>query len=140
VNRLRPVVVKLRKSSKRINAMSWYILHESGVTGPIEHGELDQKLAGGEIARESMVGRGPDGPWGMASIVFPLAFGIISVTAVPPVFTTEHARRLLAPVNPAARNVKSAPIPLGVSPAASSISEMGEAAANAETTAPPSPS
>ena len=118
--------------------MSWYILHESGVNGPIEHEELDRKLSSGEIAREAMVGRGPDGPWGMASIVIPLAFGIISVTAVPPVFSTEDARRLLAPINPSARNVKSAPVPLGVSPTASSISEMGEAAA--ETTAPPSPS
>ncbi len=120
--------------------MAWYILHETGVTGPIEHGELDGKLSRGEISRDAMVGRGPEGPWGVASSVFPLAFGIISVTAVPPVFTTEDARRLLVPVNPAAPQVKSAPVPLGVSLSASSLSEMGEAGANPETTAPPSPS
>jgi hypothetical protein len=120
--------------------MSWYILHETGVTGPIEHDELDGKLSRGEISRHAMVGRGPDGPWGVASSVFPLAFGIISVTAVPPVFNTEDARRLLVPIDPTARQVKSAPVPLGVSLSASSISEMGEAGANPETTAPPSPS
>ncbi len=120
--------------------MSWYILHETGVSGPIEHDELDGRLSRGEISRDAMVGRGPEGPWGVAYSVFPLAFGIISVTAIPPVFTTEHARRMLVPVNPAAPNIKSAPVPLGVSLSASSISEMGEAGANPEKTAPPSPS
>jgi hypothetical protein len=105
--------------------MAWYILHEAGVTGPIEHSEMDSRLSRGEIGRDTFVGRGVEGPWGKASVVFPLAFGIISVTAVPPAFATEEARRLLAPAVTEGRSVKSAPVPIGVSPAASSLGEMG---------------
>jgi hypothetical protein len=114
-----------REEPKQFNAMSWYILRETDVLGPIDDKETDLKLSRGEIARDAMIGRRLEGPWGLASSVFPLAFGIISVTAVPPVFTTDNARRLLAPAIPGARNVKSAPVPLGISPAASSASEMG---------------
>ena len=105
--------------------MNWYILQDSGVSGPIDDKEMDRRLSSGEVARDSMIGNRAEGPWGVASIVFPLAYGIISVTAVPPVFSTEDARKLMASAKPASGNVKSAPIPLGVSPAASSASEMG---------------
>jgi hypothetical protein len=107
-----------------INAMSWYILNETDVTGPFDHKEMDLRLSRGEIARDAMVGRGADGPWGKADNVFPLAFGIISATAMPPVFTTEVARRLLSPAIPGGRSTKTAPIPLGVSPATSSHGEI----------------
>ncbi|OAI43466.1 hypothetical protein AYO41_00220 [Verrucomicrobia bacterium SCGC AG-212-E04] len=104
--------------------MNWYILQESGVAGPIDGKEMDLRLARGELSRDSMVGNAVEGPWGLASSVFPVAFGIISVTAVPPVFQTGEARRLMAAATPASGNVKSAPIPLGVSPSASSAGEM----------------
>ena len=117
------------ESFARIQVMNWYILQETGVAGPIDDKEMDRRLALGEIARDSMVGNRADGPWGMASIVFPLAYGVISVTAVPPVFSTEDARRLMAARIPPTGQVKSAPIPLGVSPSASSASEMGQAGA-----------
>ena len=112
------------KLAEPITTMSWYILRETDVAGPIDDKEIDHKLSRGEIHRDAMIGRSSDGPWGLASSVFPLAFGIISVTAVPPVISTEHARRVMAPAIPEARNVKTASVPLGVSPAASSAGEM----------------
>ena|SRR6516165_5591973 len=104
--------------------MSWYILRETEVSGPIDDKEIDLKLSRGEIAPDAMIGQSSDGPWGLASSVFPLAFGIISVTAVPPVIPTDHARRVMAPAIPGARNVKTSRVPLGVSPAASSAAEI----------------
>lgn len=104
--------------------MNWYILQDSGALGPIDNQEMDLRLKRGEVAANVMVGNSPEGPWGPAANVFPLAFGIISVTAVPPVIPTEDARRFMASSN-ATPNVKSAPIPLGVSPAESAAREIG---------------
>ena len=105
--------------------MNWYILQESGALGPIENEEMDLRLKRGELPAGAMVGNSAEGPWGPASSVFPLAFGVISVTAVPPVIPTDHARRVMASTQ--APNVKSAPIPLGVSPSASTAGEIGPA-------------